>query len=350
MRHFVHPQGICESDSVGAGTNVWAFAHVLPGAVIGKNCNIGDHVFVENDVVLGDRVTIKCGVQLWDGLRAGNDVFIGPNVTFTNDPFPKSKQRPAEFAKTTLEEGCSIGANATILPGISIGRNAMVGAGAVVTRSVPPNAIVQGNPARIQGYVSQIPKPANVVSRAKHEDSPVAVSQVQGVTIYQLPAFEDIRGPLVAVEMGEVLPFVPARFFIVHTVAGSGVRGEHAHRRCEQFLLCVKGSVHVLVDDGLTRQEIILDRPQIGIHIKPLVWAAQYKYSADAVLLVFASHPYQANDYIRDYGTWLRTLNKPHTLSLGETVASAKHRANERGCGSQARSRCVVAEAPKRCE
>src|SRR5206468_6970324 len=312
MRHFVHPKGICESDSVGAGTNVWAFAHVLPGAVIGKNCNIGDHVFVENDVVLGDRVTIKCGVQLWDGLRAGNDVFIGPNVTFTNDPFPKSKQRPAEFAKTTLEEGCSIGANATILPGISIGRNAMVGAGAVVTRSVPPNAIVQGNPARIQGYVSQIPKPANVVSRAKHEDSPVAVSQVQGVTIYQLPAFEDIRGPLVAVEMAEVLPFVPARFFIVHTVAGSGVRGEHAHRRCEQFLLCVKGSVHVLVDDGLTRQEIILDRPQIGIHIKPLVWAAQYKYSADAVLLVFASHPYQANDYIRDYGTWLRTLNKPH--------------------------------------
>jgi UDP-2-acetamido-3-amino-2,3-dideoxy-glucuronate N-acetyltransferase len=123
MRHFVHPQGICESDSVGAGTNVWAFAHVLPGAVIGKNCNICDHVFVENDVVLGDRVTVKCGVQLWDGLRAGNDVFIGPNVTFTNDPFPKSKQRPAEFAKTTLEEGCSIGAKATIPPGISIGRN-----------------------------------------------------------------------------------------------------------------------------------------------------------------------------------------------------------------------------------
>jgi UDP-2-acetamido-3-amino-2,3-dideoxy-glucuronate N-acetyltransferase len=310
MRHFVHPQGICESDSVGAGTNVWAFAHVLPGAVIGDNCNICDHVFIENDVVVGDRVTIKCGVQLWDGLRVGNDVFIGPNATFTNDPFPKSKQRPAEFAQTTLEEGCSIGANATILPGISIGRNAMVGAGAVVTRSVPPNAIVHGNPARIQGYVSQIPKPAHVLSRAKHEDSPVAVSQVQGVTIHQLPAFEDIRGRLVAAEMAEALPFVPARFFLVHAVPSSEVRGEHAHRRCEQFLVCVKGSVHVLADDGSTRQEIILDRPEIGIHIKPLVWGTQYKYSADAVLLVFASHPYDADDYIRDYGTWLETVKQ----------------------------------------
>ncbi len=310
MSYFVHPKGICESHSVGAGTKVWAFAHVLAGAVIGKDCNICDYVFVENDVVLRDRVTVKCGVQLWDGLRVGDDVFIGPNVTFTNDLFSESKQRPAHFAHIILEQGCWIGANATILPGISIGRNAMVGAGAVVTRSVPPNAIVRGNPARIQGYVSQIPKPAHVVSRAKHEDSPVAVSQVQGVTIHQLPAFEDIRGRLVAAEMAKVLPFVPARFFLVHAVPSSEVRGEHAHRRCEQFLVCVKGSVHVLVDDGLTRQEIILDRPEIGIHIMPLVWGTQYKYSADAVLLVFASHPYDANDYIRDYGTWLDTLKE----------------------------------------
>jgi UDP-2-acetamido-3-amino-2,3-dideoxy-glucuronate N-acetyltransferase len=310
MRHFVHPQGICESESVGPGTRVWAFAHVLPGAIIGEDCNICDHVFIENDVILGDRVTVKCGVQLWDGLRVLNDVFIGPNVTFTNDPFPKSKQRPAEFAKTVLEEGCSVGANATILPGISIGRNAMVGAGAVVARSVPPNAIVHGNPARIQGYVSQIPKPALVESRAKHADSPIAVSQVEGVTIHQLPAFEDIRGRLVAAEMAEVLPFKPARFFLVHAVPSTEVRGEHAHRRCEQFLVCVKGSVHVLVDDGTSRQEIVLDRPEIGIHIRPLVWGTQYKYSADAVLLVFASHPYDPKDYIRDYGTWLERLKQ----------------------------------------
>jgi dTDP-4-dehydrorhamnose 3,5-epimerase-like enzyme len=148
------------------------------------------------------------------------------------------------------------------------------------------------------------------MSRAKHADSPIAVSQVEGVTIHQLPVFEDIRGRLVAAEMAEVLPFKPARFFLVHAVPSTEVRGEHAHRRCEQFLVCVKGSVHVLVDDGMSRQEIVLDRPEIGIHIRPLVWGTQYKYSADAVLLVFTSHPYDPNDYIRDYGTWLDTLKQ----------------------------------------
>jgi UDP-2-acetamido-3-amino-2,3-dideoxy-glucuronate N-acetyltransferase len=310
MDYFVHPQGICESHSVGSGTKVWAFAHILPGAVIGKDCNICDHVFVENDVVVGDRVTVKCGVQLWDGLRIGNDVFIGPNVTFTNDLFPKSKQRPVEFAKTILEEGCSIGANATVLPGISIGRNALVGAGAVVTRSVPPNAIVYGNPARIQGYASEMPKTIDTENRGKEQAATVDVSHVEGVTIHQLPSFEDIRGRLVAAEMADVLPFRPARFFLVHAVPSSEVRGEHAHRECHQFLVCVKGSVHVVVDDGTRRQEIVLDRPEIGIHVKPLVWGTQYKYSADAVLLVFASHPYDANDYIRDYDKWLEALKQ----------------------------------------
>jgi len=310
MDYFVHPQGICESHSVGSDTKVWAFTHVLPGAVIGKDCNICDHVFIENDVVVGDRVTVKSGVQLWDGLRIGNDVFIGPNVSFTNDLFPRSKQQLVEFAKTILEDGCSIGANATVLPGISIGRHAMVGAGAVVTRSVPPNAIVYGNPARIQGYASEMPKTNDARNRGKQQDSSIDVSHVEGVTIHQLPLFEDIRGRLVAAEMGDVLPFKPARFFLVHAVPSSEVRGEHAHRECQQFLVCVKGSVHVVVDDGARRQEIVLDRPEIGIHVKPLVWGTQYKYSADAVLLVFASHPYDANDYIRDYDKWLEALKQ----------------------------------------
>ena len=94
MSAFVHPQGLCESPTVGDGTRIWAFAHVLPGARIGRDCNICDHVFVENDVVIGDRVTLKCGVQLWDGLRVGDDVFVGPNATFCNDEFPRSRQRP----------------------------------------------------------------------------------------------------------------------------------------------------------------------------------------------------------------------------------------------------------------
>src|SRR4030088_2199160 len=115
---YVHPQGLCESSTVGKGTRIWAFAHVLPGARIGRDCNICDGVFIENDVVVGDRVTIKCGVQLWDGLELEDDVFIGPNATFTNDHFPRSKLRSAPYLRTIVRRGASIGANATILPGI----------------------------------------------------------------------------------------------------------------------------------------------------------------------------------------------------------------------------------------
>lgn len=148
MPFYEHPQALVETDNIGVGTRIWAFAHVLPGAVIGADCNICDHVFIENDVVIGDRVTIKCGVQIWDGLRLEDDVMVGPNATFTNDLFPRSKQ-PFELQTTYVRKGASIGANATILSGIEIGEWAMVGAGAVVTKNVPPYAVVVGNPARI---------------------------------------------------------------------------------------------------------------------------------------------------------------------------------------------------------
>jgi UDP-2-acetamido-3-amino-2,3-dideoxy-glucuronate N-acetyltransferase len=153
VTYFVHPQGLCETSAVGEGTRVWAFTHVLAGARIGADCNICDHVFIENDVVVGDRVTVKSGVQLWDGLRLGDDVFVGPNATFTNDPFPRSKAYDHEVPITRVEDGASIGANATILPGLTIGSRAMVGAGSVVTRDVPAGAIVAGNPARVIGSV-----------------------------------------------------------------------------------------------------------------------------------------------------------------------------------------------------
>ena len=145
---FTHELSDVQSNKIGDGTKVWQYVVVLNGAEIGENCNICSHCFIESDVVIGNRVTIKCGVQIWDGLRLEDDVFIGPNATFTNDLYPRSKQ---EFVllQTIVKKGATVGANATILAGITIGENAMVGAGAVVTRDVPPNVLVVGNPARI---------------------------------------------------------------------------------------------------------------------------------------------------------------------------------------------------------
>lgn len=304
MTPFVHPQGICESGTVGDGTRVWAFAHVLPGAVVGADCNICDHTFVENDVVLGDRVTVKPGVQLYDGFRAEDDVFIGPNATFTNDRFPRSKAYPDAFLRTVVRRGASIGANATILPGIEIGERAMVGAGSVVTRAVPSHAIVAGNPARIIGYVDSV-KEAPPGDRLDVDAAGVLQTTVAGVTLHRLRTSTDMRGSLTAAEFGGAIPFVPRRTFLVFDVPSAEVRGEHAHRACHQFLVCVAGSVAVLADDGEHREEFTLTRNDVGVYLPPLVWGVQYKYSPDAVLLVLASDPYDPDDYIREYPAFL---------------------------------------------
>ena len=146
---MIHTSSDVQSSNIGEGTRIWQFCVVLPGAVIGRDCNICSHCFIENDVVIGDRVTVKSGVQLWNGLRVGDDVFIGPNVTFTNDRYPRSGNRQFECLPTMLEDGCSIGAGAVILPGIRIGKHSIVGAGAVVTKDVPDGVVVVGNPARV---------------------------------------------------------------------------------------------------------------------------------------------------------------------------------------------------------
>lgn len=148
---MIHSTAEVQTDAIGSGTQVWQYSIILKGAQIGKNCNINSHCFVENDVVIGDNVTIKCNVQLWDGIRVEDDVFIGPNVTFTNDKYPRSKQYPTAFEKTIVQKGASIGANATILCGVTIGRNAMIGAGSVVTKNVPDGELWFGNPARHRG-------------------------------------------------------------------------------------------------------------------------------------------------------------------------------------------------------
>ena len=154
MDAFIHPQALVDPGAtVGKGTRVWAFAHVVKSAVVGEGCNICEHVFIEGKVVIGNRVTLKCGVYLWDGLVAEDDVFVGPGAGFANDLRPRSRRHPAEYLKTILRQGCSIGTNATILPNLTIGRWAMVGAGAVVTKDVPDHALVVGNPARFRQWI-----------------------------------------------------------------------------------------------------------------------------------------------------------------------------------------------------
>jgi acetyltransferase-like isoleucine patch superfamily enzyme len=145
---MIHPMSDVQSTNIGGGTSIWQFCVILSDAQIGVDCNICSHCLIENDVIVGNRVTVKCGVQLWDGLRLEDDVFIGPNVTFTNDRHPRSKQYPDEFPQTIIRKGASIGANATILPGVEIGEGAMIGAGSMVTRSVAAGITVVGNPAR----------------------------------------------------------------------------------------------------------------------------------------------------------------------------------------------------------
>jgi acetyltransferase-like isoleucine patch superfamily enzyme/dTDP-4-dehydrorhamnose 3,5-epimerase-like enzyme len=299
--YYVHPQAICESSSIGANTRIWAFAHILPNAVIGEECNICDGVFIENDVVVGNRVTIKCGVQLWDGVQLEDNVFVGPNVTFTNDKFPRSKVYPENFARIVIGKGASIGANATILPNITVGVNAMIGAGAVVTRSVPPNAIVVGNPAKIVGYVDAKNDKIASSEKSNHQKQGKAETTVSGVTIHTFRAVPDMRGSLSVGEFEREIPFKPLRYFLVFDVPTAETRGEHAHIKCHQFLIAVKGSVRVVADDGRKREEFLLDRNNIGLYLPAMTWGIQYHYSPDAVLLVFASDYYDSSDYIRDY-------------------------------------------------
>lgn len=153
----VHPSALVESEAIGEGTRVWAFAHILPGAIIGRNANIGDHAFIEGGAVIGDNVTVKNYVAVWDGVTLADDVFVGPHVAFTNDRYPRSPRmesarsrytrRERWLCRTVVQRGCSIGANATILPGLTLGAFSFIAAGAVVTRDVPPFALMQGTPA-----------------------------------------------------------------------------------------------------------------------------------------------------------------------------------------------------------
>lgn len=283
---FAHAQALVESENIGKDTRIWAFAHVLPKAVIGSECNICDGVFVENDVILGDRVTVKCGVQLWDGLRIEDDVFIGPNATLTNDLFPRSKAYPSEFKMTILKKGCSIGANATILPGLTIGEYAMIGAGAVVTKDVPAYAKVVGNPGKVIGYVNSPDNEKNKMKYFGQKDFKV---------------INDARGSLMVGEFSKDVPFFPKRFFVISGVPTGENRGAHAHFKCEQHIVVLQGSVEITLDNGSQKTKHTLNAPQKSLYVPIMTWNELNNFSSDAIVIVFASDFFMESDYIRDY-------------------------------------------------
>ena len=271
--------------------SVWP--RIEPGAQVGEGCRLNGAVWVEAGAVLGRQVIIDGGVTVPRGVVIEDGVEIGSNAAFV---------RPASGQLTQVGKGCVIGANATLGAGITLGEGVVVEAGAVVLASVQAYAIIMGNPGRVVGF-----RGADATRRDTcHPPSAGAHARmrqtsVRGVTLHELPFITDPRGNLTVGEFERTVPFRPKRYFITFDVPNERIRGEHAHRECHQFLVCVRGSCAVVVDDGFQREEHLLDRPTLGIHVPPMIWAIEYKHSADSTLMVFASDFYDPDDYIRDY-------------------------------------------------
>lgn len=286
--YFCHQNSICESTTIGKGTRIWAFSHVLPGAIIGQDCNICDHVFIENRVKIGNNVTIKSGVQIWDGVIIEDHAFIGPNATFTNDMYPPNRGKTGEFEPETICicEGASIGANATILPGVIIGANAIVGAGAVVTRSVQPNTVVVGNPAKVVRTLGENGNPqfteySDSTSLKKDHtlgstgDLRWHLLECTPQTVLQLPMSTELPFPI-----GHIKTFSP------HSTQNYELP---AYSRGERFLLCIRASTTLLVEDLTTSCILELTDPCAGLVIPPMTWIKFREASQDTMLMLIDS-------------------------------------------------------------
>ena len=239
---------------------------------------------------------IHPSVVIGDMVQLDENIHIEQGVIFAEDV----------QNKTVIRANVRIGAGAVIGGGVEVGWGAYVMPGAVILSSIPANAIASGNPAQIVGYTTELSRPAHAIAhtpgisgnRKSIEVQPLKVGQS---ALYLMPQVIDLRGNLTVGEFDESLPFRPQRYFVVFDVPSEKLRGEHAHHICHQFLICLRGSCTALLDDGHTRQEVALNRPDVGLYMPPLIWGTQYRYSHDAVLLVFASHSYDPADYIRTY-------------------------------------------------
>ncbi len=267
----------------------------------GASSRVDAQARVDTGVLMGEGCVVHSGAVLPRGTRLGEGVKVGANAVIVQ---AEAGERP-----TTVDAGARIGANAVLLAGLSVGARAVVKPGAVVTRSVPTGAIVEGNPAAIVGYIDVVqqallPLPGGA-RRVEERRERIVTTNVSGVTVHNLPLHADLRGDLTVGEFKRDVPFAPQRWFVVFGVPNREVRGEHAHRRCQQFLVCVRGSCSVVADDGQHKVEVALDGPQRGLYLPAMTWGIQYKHSPDAILLVFASEHYDGADYIREYSQFL---------------------------------------------
>lgn len=276
-------------------------AHVHDGASLADDVQLGDFVVVYAGAEIGARARVRGFTQVWPGVRLLDGVELGPGVTI------EAPEGDAA-SEVVIGTGARIGAGALICRGVRIGQHAEVVAGATVSQSVPPYAIVAGSPARVVNYVQQPGRaaPAGWQQMAVRPDKPSTVRLGVGdVTLHRFKYVCDPRGDLSVGEFMRDIPFAPKRYFLVMNVPNDKTRGEHAHYRCHQFLVCVKGSCSIVVDDMASRCEVLLDAPDLGLYLPPMTWGIQYKYSSDAVMMVFASDYYEADDYIRDYDEFI---------------------------------------------
>lgn len=302
MKPEIHPQAIVLSQSIGGRSTIGPFSFVSLKASIGRECQLESHCFVGDGVEIGDRVNVGAGSRISGTVRIGDDVSLEAGSCVWAGVSESNITRSGSLEAIAIAEGARIGTGATLIGGVRVGRGALVKPGTLVERAVPPYAIVEGNPSRIVGYVDVEATPGSPT--AESHLAPAATTAVRGITIINLPSNSDIRGNLVVGECEAIVPFPVRRYFVVYGVPSLETRGEHAHRECHQFLTCVKGSCAVVGDDGKARQEFVLDRPDVALHVQPMTWTTQYKHSSDAVLLVLTSHHYDPDDYIREYGAF----------------------------------------------
>lgn len=298
MTPNIHPSASVAASIGLIEVCIGAFSEVQAGAQVGHDVRIGSHCVVESGARIGDGCRIGHGVHVGPDMVLEQGVEIGAGVGLAAGPGAEGR------LGLWLREGACVGDHATLSAGLVLGAGCVVKPGAVVTRDVPPNAIVSGHPAHIVGYRDAPEMPLSQSVTVSLADEPPAL-HARGAHLVRLPKIVDLRGALSFGEIGTHLPFTPERFFVVYDVPSQEVRGEHAHRACHQFLVCVKGSCAIVVDDGHQRDEVVLDSARLGLHLAPMVWGIQYRFSPDAVLLVLASHRYDAGDYIRNYDEFL---------------------------------------------